>query len=111
MVRHPEMCQQMEVEQRSVVKYLSDEDISLLEIVHLPREHYGDVALPLSQVYHWRRQMKLARTDLVNTMIPIRAPDETVTTVFSNKIESVPHLSARKLAYSMVLWYPESAIV
>jgi hypothetical protein len=42
-----------QVEQRSVVIFFSDEDITPLEIVQQLREHYEEGALSQSQVCYW----------------------------------------------------------
>jgi hypothetical protein len=57
----------MEVKQRSVINFCSDEDMPQLEIVQRLKEQYEEGVLFRSQVYYWIRQVKLWRTGLVLT--------------------------------------------
>jgi hypothetical protein len=43
----------MQLEQRYVIKFLSDEGMPGIQIVERLRQHYGEDALSGTQVYFW----------------------------------------------------------
>jgi hypothetical protein len=85
----------MAVEHGDAIKFLSDEDVPLLEIIQRLKEHCEERALSQSQVYYWTRQVKLGRTNLAKIASPGRPPDPSGATVTAHQIERDPHLLAR----------------
>jgi hypothetical protein len=91
----------MEVEQRYVIKFFTDQGMQGMEIIRRINEHYGDNALSRSTIYSWIAEVKRGRTDLSNIGSPGRTPDEGLAGVIATRHERDPHLSARKLAQSL----------
>jgi hypothetical protein len=54
----------MEVEQRYVIKFFSDGDMSEVQIVARFRQHYGEGVLSRTEVYFWINEVTQWRTDL-----------------------------------------------
>jgi hypothetical protein len=91
----------MEVEQRHVIKFLSDEGMPGVQIVERLRQHYGEDALSRKQVYFWINEVKRGRTDLNTIASPGRGPDESLAAVIAGKLDADPHFSVRKLTQSL----------
>jgi hypothetical protein len=91
----------MEVEQRHVIKFFSDEGIQGVQIVKRLRQHYGENALSRTQVYFWINEVKRGRMDLNTIKSPGRGHDESFAAVIAGKLDADPRLSARKLAQSL----------
>jgi histone-lysine N-methyltransferase SETMAR len=91
----------MTEEQRYVIKYLYDSGKPKPAIITEIREHYGDEALSITQIYYWLRKVRLGETDLSDRGHPGRTPDESLAAVIAAKHERDRHLSARKLAKSL----------
>jgi hypothetical protein len=91
----------MENEQHYFVKFFCNKVIPGIEIVARLRPHYGEGALPRTEVYFWINELKLGRTDINTTTSPERDPGEDFTAVIAGKIDANPRLSARKLAQSL----------
>jgi hypothetical protein len=62
----------MEVEQRYVIKFFTDEGMPAAEIISLLRDHYGEDALSRTQISFWISEIKRGRTDLNNIASPGR---------------------------------------
>jgi hypothetical protein len=91
----------MKVEQRSVIKFFSDEGMPGVQIVARLRQHYGEGALSRTQMYFWVNEVKRGTTDLNINARPGRGPDEGITAVIAGKLDTDPHFLTRKLAQSM----------
>jgi histone-lysine N-methyltransferase SETMAR len=91
----------MEVEQRYVINFFSDEGMPGVQIVERLRQHYGEDALCRTQVYFWINEVERGTTDLNPVASPGREPDESLTAVIAGKLDADPHFSARKLAQSL----------
>jgi hypothetical protein len=91
----------MEVEQRYVINFFSDEVMPRVQIVEHLRQHYEEDALSRTQVYFWMNEVKRGRMDLDTVASPGREPDESLATVIAGKLDADPHFSARKLAQSL----------
>jgi hypothetical protein len=91
----------MEIGQRRVVNFFSDEGLPGIQIVARLRQHYGEGALSLTQVYFWINAVKRGRTDLNTIASPGRKPDEGLAAIIAGKLDANPRVSARKLAYSL----------
>jgi hypothetical protein len=88
----------MEVEQRQVINFFSDEGMPAVQIVACLRQHHGQGKLSQTQVYFGINEVKRRRTDLNTTASPGREPDEGLAAVIAGKLGADPHPSARKLA-------------
>jgi hypothetical protein len=64
----------MEVEQRSVIKFLADEGTPGIEIVSCLRNHDGEHAHSRTQGYWWINEIKRERTDLNTIAVPEEIP-------------------------------------
>jgi DNA-binding transcriptional ArsR family regulator len=96
---HPgKSVKNMEVEQRYVIKFFTDEGTPRIQIISRLRDHYGEDALSQTQIYCWINEIKRGRTDSNNSASPEREPDEGLAGVIAAKLDADPHLSARKLA-------------
>jgi hypothetical protein len=84
----------MEVEQRYVIKFLTDEAMPAVEIISCLGDHYGEDALSRTQIYFLINEIKRGRTDLNNIASPGREPDEGLAGVIAAKLGADPHLSA-----------------
>jgi hypothetical protein len=91
----------MEVEQGDVIKFFPGEGMPVVEIISRLRDHYEEDVLPRTQIYCWINEIKHARTDINNITSPGREPEEGLAGVIAAKLETGPHLSARKLAQSL----------
>jgi hypothetical protein len=91
----------MDVEQRYVIKFFTNEGMPAVEMISRLRDHYGEEALSRRQIYFWINERKRGRTDLNNIAGPGREPDEGLAGVMAVKLDRDPHLSARKLAQSL----------
>jgi hypothetical protein len=89
------------IEQRYVIKFLAEEDDPGIEIRHRLVEHYGDRAMPRSEVYRWIKDITGGRTDLEMISNPGRTLDEELTNIIRRRIEENPRSSARKIAQSL----------
>jgi hypothetical protein len=93
----------MEVEQRYVIKFFSDEGMPTVQIVARFRQHYGEGGLSRTQMCFWIKEVKRARTDLDTTASPGRQPDEGFAAVIAGKLDADPHLSAGKHPQSLAI--------
>jgi hypothetical protein len=91
----------VELEQRYVVTFFSDEGMPGVQIVERFRRHYGEDAFSRTQVYFWIDEVKRGRTDLNTTAGPGREPDESLAAVIAGKLDADFYFSARKLAQSL----------
>jgi histone-lysine N-methyltransferase SETMAR len=91
----------MELEQRYIIKFLTEEYVKTPEILARLRQHYGDRVFSQSTVYRWVRAAKLGRRDLSNIPSPGRTPDEGLRAAVARRHEKDPHLSARQIAKSL----------
>jgi hypothetical protein len=91
----------MEVEQRHVIKFFTDEGMPAVEIISRLRDHYGEDALSRTQICFWINEIKRGKTDLNNIASPGRELDEAIAGVIAAKLDADPHLSAPKLAQSL----------
>jgi hypothetical protein len=103
----------MEVEQRYIIRFLSDEDMPPLDIVQRLREHSEEEALSQSQVYSRISQVKLWQTDHGNIVSAGRSPDESFATIIANKIENDPHVDSKAsiLDTSLAFRHPQRVII
>jgi hypothetical protein len=90
----------MEVEQRYVITFFTDEDMPGVQIMPRLRDHYEKDALSRTQIYFWINEVKRGRADLNNIASPGREPDEGIAGVIAASLDADPHLSGRKLAQS-----------
>jgi hypothetical protein len=91
----------MEVEQRYVIKFFSDEITPGVQIVARLRQHYGEGAVSRTQMYFWINEVKRGRTDLNTIGSREREADEGFLAVIAGKLDADPRLSASKLAHSL----------
>jgi hypothetical protein len=73
---------------------------SVLKMLTMFKDHYGEGAMSRSEVYKWIRDIMRGRTDLETIASPGRTPDEGLSEVIRHRIEAGPHLSAREIAHS-----------
>jgi hypothetical protein len=90
----------MEVQQRYVIKFFTDEGMPAVEIISRLRDHYGEDALSQTQIYFWINEINPGRTDLNNIALSGRELHEALAGVIAAKLDADPHLSARKRAQS-----------
>jgi hypothetical protein len=64
----------MELKQRCVIKFFSNEGVPGVKIVERLRQHYREDALSRTQVYFWINEVKRGRTDLDTIASPGREP-------------------------------------
>jgi hypothetical protein len=100
LVHRTESVKIVEVEQRYVIKFFSDEGIPGVQIVARLRQHDGERALSRAQVYLWINEVKRGRTNLNTVASPGRESDEGLAAVIAGKLDADPHLSTKKLAQS-----------
>jgi hypothetical protein len=62
----------MELEQRYVIKFFSDEGMPGVQIVECLRQHYWKDALSRTQVYFWINEVERGRTDLSTVASPVK---------------------------------------
>jgi hypothetical protein len=91
----------MEIEQRSVIKFFSDDGMSGVQIIARLRYHHGDGALSQTQVDLWINELKQGRTDLNTIASPRRGYDGRLAVVIAGKQDADPRFSARKIAQSL----------
>jgi hypothetical protein len=91
----------MELEQRYVIKFFSDEGMPGVHIAKCLRQHYEEDALSGTQMYFWINEVKRARTDLDTAASPGREPDESLAAVIAGKLDADLRFSARKLTQSL----------
>jgi hypothetical protein len=60
----------MEIEQRYVIKFFTDEGMPVVEIICRLRDHYGENTLSRTQIYFCINDIKRGRTDLSNIASP-----------------------------------------
>jgi IS30 family transposase len=88
----------MSIEQRYVIKYWRDEQLSGKQIIEKLKEHYG-ADVPTSQdVYYWLHELKCGRTDLHNKPPSGKKRIEELAGKVADEIEKDPHASARQIA-------------
>jgi hypothetical protein len=80
----------MEVEQRYVIKFFSDEGMPAVQIVNRVRQHYREDALSRTQVYFWISDVKGEE----RTLTPLQGPEESPMKVSSplSQASSMPIL-------------------
>jgi hypothetical protein len=100
-VRWTKSVRIMEVEQRYVIKFFSDEGTPGVQIVESLRQHHGKDALSRTQVYFWISGAKQRKTDVNTIANPEREPDESLAAVIAGKLDDNPHFPTRKLAQSL----------
>jgi hypothetical protein len=93
----------VEVEQRYIIKFFSDEGMPGVRIIGRLRQHYGEDALSRTQMYFWINEVKRGRTDLNTIASPGREPDESLVAIITGKFDANPHFSARKLLQSLAI--------
>jgi hypothetical protein len=86
----------MEVEQRYVIKFFTDEGMLGIEIISRLSKQYGENALSRMQVYFWISEIKRGRTDL-NTIAGKLDADPT------SRRESSPNPWALRLQRSVAI--------
>jgi hypothetical protein len=96
----------MEIEERYVIKFFTDEHISEVEIISRLRNYYEDDALSRTQMYSWIHEVRRGRADLSTIASPGRKFDESSMKVLpllllESSIPILILLSARKLANSL----------
>jgi hypothetical protein len=96
-----ESVKNMDVEQGYVIKFFADEGMPAVEIISRLRDHYGEDALPRTEICFSINEIKRGRTDLNNIASPGTEPDEGLVNVIAAKLHADPHLSARKLTQSL----------
>jgi hypothetical protein len=74
----------MEVQQRCVIEFLTDEVMPGDETISRLRKHYGEKALSRTQVDFWINEVKRGRTDPNILASPGREPDEGLATVIQS---------------------------
>jgi histone-lysine N-methyltransferase SETMAR len=91
----------MEVEQRHVIKFFSDEGTPGVQIAERLRQHYREDALSRTQVCFWISEVKRRRTDLNTIASPGREPDKGLAAVTARKLDADPHFPVGKFAQSL----------
>jgi hypothetical protein len=87
----------MEVKQRYVIKFFSDEGMPAVQVVARVKQHYGEGTVSRTQVFFGINEVKPGRTDYITIASPEREPDEGLVAVAVGKLDADPGFSARKL--------------
>jgi hypothetical protein len=90
----------MEIEQWYVIKFFTDEGMPAVGIIYCLRNYYGEDALSNADLFCINKR-KCGRTDFNNIASPGREPDEGLADIIAAKLDTNPHLSARRLAQSL----------
>jgi hypothetical protein len=82
---------------RHVIKSVSDESLSAIEIITRPNEHYGENALSYGPIDYCMKMVKLGSPNLSSSRPPGRETDEALPAVIAEAHARDYHLSVRAI--------------